>query len=146
MKVRKILCPVDFSPSSREAMHAAAELARERSAALVLVHVWEPRAWLASPDVPARLVQDMRDQVETTFAAWKAEARGDGALEVIGAIHHGVPWDRIVALAHDDPEIDLIVIGTHGRSGTEHAAIGSVAERVVRHAPCAVLVVRRRRG
>ena len=144
MMVRKILCPIDFSPSSRAAMHAAAELARQRRATLVLVHIYEPRAWLASPDVPSRVVQEMRDQLETSFTAWKAEARGDGALEVVGAIHQGVPWDRIVALAQDDPEVDLIVMGTHGRSGTEHAAIGSVAERVVRHAPCAVLVVRAR--
>jgi nucleotide-binding universal stress UspA family protein len=143
MTFHKILCPIDFSPSSRAAMHVAAELARDAQAMLVLVHIWEPRAWLASPDVPGRVVQDIRTQVEGTFAEWKAEARGKGGLEVLGAIHDGVAWDRIVDLAREDPEIDLIAMGTHGR-GLEHAAIGSVAERVVRLAPCAVLVVRPR--
>jgi nucleotide-binding universal stress UspA family protein len=52
-----------------------------------------------------------------------------------------VPWDEIVGIAREDRAIDLIVLGTHGRTGIRRALIGSVAERVVRHAPCTVMVV-----
>lgn len=51
----------------------------------------------------------------------------------------GAPWDQIISTAREDPAIDLIVMGTHGRTGVKRALIGSVAERVVRHAPCAVM-------
>ena len=56
----------------------------------------------------------------------------------------GTPWNETVAIAKRDPSIDLIVMGTHGRTGLKHALLGSVAEKVVRHAPCPVLVARDR--
>jgi nucleotide-binding universal stress UspA family protein len=103
MGFTKIVCPVDFSAGSREALRIAAELARDWSAPLVVAHVWEPPKWSSG--------------------------------EVMIAI---------LSLLKDDPAIDLVVMGTHGRTGLKHVLLGSVAEKVVRHAPCPVLVVRER--
>ena len=143
---RKILCPVDFSAGSREALRVAAGLASESGAPLVLVHAWEASPWAVgseafmSPDV----IQEMVDSAEAELGKWKTEAMTLGAKEVAVKFTTGVPWDQIVSAARDDPAIDLIVMGTHGRTGFKHALIGSVAEKVVRHAPCPVLVVRSR--
>jgi universal stress protein A len=84
------------------------------------------------------------DSEEVELAEWKAHAKELGANEVATRVLTGAPWDQIVAAARDDSAIDLIVMGTHGRTGLKHALLGSVAEKTVRHAPCPVLVVRSR--
>jgi len=146
MVLKKILCPVDFSDSSREAMHVAVELARKSQAALVLVHVWETPMWSTGYEkqLPSEAMAELLAGEETTLTAWKLEASKLGVGEVAIKFLEGAPWDQIVSTAREDPAIDLIVMGTHGRTGVKRALIGSVAERVVRHAPCAVLVVRTR--
>lgn len=75
---------------------------------------------------------------------WADQARRAGAPEVSSRFVEGVAWDRIVDAAKRDSSIDLIVMGTHGRTGLKAALIGSVAEKVVRHPPCRVLVTRER--
>jgi nucleotide-binding universal stress UspA family protein len=67
-----------------------------------------------------------------------------GVREVQARSETGAAWDRIVAIADADPAIGLIVMGTRGRTGLPRALLGSVAEKVVRHAPCSVLVARER--
>ncbi len=143
---KRILCAVDFSDDSREAMHEAAELARQSQAVLVLVHVWQPPLWLTTADyqLPGQIVQETVDLAERTLETWKTDARKLGAGEVIAKFLTGSPWDMIVSTAREDDRVDLIVMGTHGRTGLRRALIGSVAEKVVRHAPCAVLVCRSR--
>ncbi len=143
---KRILCAVDFSDDAREAMHVAAELARQSQAVLVLVHVWQPPLWLTTAEyqLPGHVVQETVDLAERTLEAWKADARALGASEVIAKFLTGAPWDIIVSTAREDDRFDLIVMGTHGRTGLRRALIGSVAEKVVRHAPCAVLVCRSR--
>ena len=145
MSFHKILCPIDFSPGAREAMRVAVELAREAGASLVLAHVWDRQPWLNNgPDynVAPGVLQDVIDSAEAELASWKISARELGAKEVATRFLTGAPWDQIVSAARDDRAIDLIVMGTHGRTGLSHVLLGSVAEKVVRHAPCAVLVVR----
>ncbi len=143
---KRILCATDFSDDARDAMQLAAELARQAQAVLVLVHVWQPPLWLTTADyqLPGHVVQDTVDLAERTLETWKTDARKLGASEVVARFLTGTPWDQIVATAREDPRIDLIVMGTHGRTGLRRALIGSVAEKVVRHAPCAVMVVRER--
>jgi nucleotide-binding universal stress UspA family protein len=143
MTFKKILCAVDFSDSSRNALRAAAELARAPGAALVLIHVWQPPSWTTEPgiQVPNEALLEARGVEEAKLAAWQAEARKLGAAEVAVRLVRGVPWDEIVGAACDDKAIDVVVLGTHGHAGLRRALIGSVAERVVRHAPCAVMVV-----
>ena len=146
MGFHKILCPIDFSPGSREALVSAAELARQSNAMLALVYVSELSSWQAItgfqlvPDV----VQQMADSEEVELEKWKAHAKELGVEKVVTHLRSGAPWDQIVTVARDDREIDLIVMGTHGRTGLKHALLGSVAEKTVRHAPCPVLVVRTR--
>lgn len=146
MGFHKILCPVDFSPCSREALKAAAELARESNATLVLAHVWEPSLWAlgAGVQLAPSVVGEMVSAEEAQLAAWQQEAMQLGARDVQPAFLTGAAWDQIVTSARDDRAIDLVVMGTHGRTGIRHVLLGSVAERVVRHAPCSVLVVRTR--
>jgi universal stress protein A len=143
MGFAKILCPVDFSPGSREALRVAAELARGGSATLVLAHVWEPPRWSSGEiQLAPGTLQELLDAEEAELARWKAIAEELGARQVATQMLTGVAWDQIVGLASKDPAIDLIVMGTHGRTGITHVLLGSVAEKVVRHAPCAVLVTR----
>jgi universal stress protein A len=138
-----VLCPVDFSELSDTAFREACVVARTAGARLVLVHVNQgylpvlPEA----PVLPADLIQ--RDVAERTrqLTARAVEARERGVKVVEVESVQGVPWDRIVHAARTW-RADLIVMGTHGRTGLRHVLIGSVAEKVTRHAPCSVLVVR----
>jgi universal stress protein A len=147
MGFTKILCPVDFSPGSHEALRVASGLAREGSASLILAYIWEPPRWSNSDVllVPGAL-QDTMDAQEAELEAWKAEARQLGAKEIAVRFLTGIAWDEIVAMTRGDPAIDVVVMGTHGRTGLRHVLLGSVAEKVVRHAACPVLVVRARDG
>lgn len=145
MGFTKIVCPVDFSACSREALRIASELARDWSAALVVAHVWEPPRWSTGEVMIApEVIQNMVDAEEAELESWKAMAKQLGAREVGTRFLSGVAWDAVLALLKDDPAVDLVVMGTHGRTGLKHVLLGSVAEKVVRHAPCPVLVVRER--
>jgi len=143
MVFHRILCPIDFSSGSREALRVAAELARGSDAALVVVHVWQPTQWAAAEvQLAPGVLQDLLDSEHAELARWRAQATELRGGEVDVKFLTGAPWDQIVGVARADRAIDLIVMGTHGRTGLRHVLLGSVAERVVRHAPCAVLVVR----
>jgi nucleotide-binding universal stress UspA family protein len=143
MAFKKILCAVDFSPCSNEALRVAAELARDGDAPLVIAHAWELVRWTTVDfQLAPEVIQDSINTAEAELAKCKVAARGFGAKEVATRLYNGPAWDQIVAAARDDGAIDLVVVGTHGRTGLKHALLGSVAEKIVRHAPCAVLVVR----
>jgi nucleotide-binding universal stress UspA family protein len=143
MTFKKILCAVDFSDPSRDALRAAADLARTAGVPLVLIHVWQPPLWTTDYGIqlPNDALLEARGVEESKLASWQAEAHQLGAHDVTTRLVRGVPWDEIVGAARDDKAIDVIVLGTHGRTGLQRALIGSVAERVVRHAPCTVMVV-----
>jgi nucleotide-binding universal stress UspA family protein len=143
MKPSVVLCAVDFSPPARVAFEEACRVARDAGARLVLVHVHEP-LFMPLPEVPivpAELILQDRAARQKQLLALQAEAVGQGLGGVEADIVNGVPWDRIVAAARTYG-CQLVVMGTHGRTGLKHAFLGSVAEKVVRHAPCSVLVVR----
>ena len=144
MQLRKIVCPVDFSEGSKEALRNACDLALQSGAALRLVHIWEVPLWLTSSQLPVSpdVVQQLVDLDQQNLDAALAEAKQAGVKNVTAELLRGVAWDEIVRLAKTDPQVDLIVMGTHGRTGLRHALIGSVAEKVVRYAPCRVLVTR----
>jgi universal stress protein A len=144
MTGERILCAVDFSDGARAALRLAAELARTRNAELVLLHVEEPPLWQREPAVhlPGDVRAEQRAQARSELESWRRVALELGVPAVTTTLASGVAWDRIVALANDDAAIELVIVGTHGRSGIARALIGSVAERVVRHAPCSVLVAR----
>jgi len=141
---KRILCAVDFSEASREALHVAIDRARQEPATLLLLHVQEHPLWVNEPalHLPGDTRKQQLEANEAELEAWRQEALRRGVPEVTARLVNGVAWDAIVAAAREDPTIGLVVVATHGRTGLAHALIGSVAERVVRHAPCSVLVVR----
>jgi len=121
----RIVVPTDFSTCAEEAWALAQRVAQTCGSELVLVHVLE-----APPDT----------EIGKTLEQWAAKARQRG-LKARTVVRTGTPHQEIVALATDE-RADLVVIGTHGRSGLNRALLGSVADRVVRLAPCPVLTVR----
>jgi nucleotide-binding universal stress UspA family protein len=140
----KILVPVDFSVHAAKAIAAAADLSRRYEAPLTLVHVYEPIAY-ALPEgyvlyTPTQLA-DMLTEFGKRLAAAKRDAEAAGALQVGTEQLQGWPAIEIVDYA-TQKGFDLIVMGTHGRKGIKHALMGSVAERVVRTAPCPVLTLK----
>ena len=139
----KICCPVDFSETSWVALDQAARLAAA-GAELVILHVYDRGAMHASqqvfagdPQLEERIVQQMNGRLELSKARAEQLAPGRVWTECVG----GDPAAEIVRFA-DRGDFDLVVMGTHGRSGVRHLLLGSVAERVVRNATCSVLVVR----
>lgn len=141
---KRICCPIDFSDTSRAAMEVAADLARRFGAELVLLHAY-PVPGYTFPDgsvvASARMMQELADQVARHLGEWRKSAEALGAARVSTATSVGEPAAEIVSHAAAKG-VDLLVLGTHGRTGLEHALMGSVAERVVRHAQCPVLTVR----
>lgn len=139
----RICCALDFSETSRLAMAEAAEMARHCGAQLTLVHVHPP-----PPQVSADLLASARALEELAsvdlardLAVWRTEAERLAATSVRTALVAGDPAAEILRYARDHG-VDLLVLGTHGRTGLKRLVLGSVAERVVRQAPCPVMVVR----
>jgi universal stress protein A len=148
MAFKKILCAVDFSDHAREAMRRAADLAKSTGGSLTLFHVvYVPITSYADggPMLPSsgpELTTQLGKEAEKHLAEWKQRATEMGVRAVTTQVAAGVPWQTLVEALEADRSYDLVVIGTHGRSGLGRLLLGSVAENVVRHAPCPVLVVR----
>jgi nucleotide-binding universal stress UspA family protein len=140
----RILVPTDFSTCSEAAWNLAQRLARAVDGELVLVHVL-PETPLYS-EVPWSMshVKEVyaaaRNWGEDALEGWVARARASG-FSARAILREGVAHREIAALATTE-RADLVVIGTHGRGGIDRALLGSVADRVVRSAPCPVLTVR----
>jgi nucleotide-binding universal stress UspA family protein len=135
---RKILVPTDFSPRSDFAVDYAIGLAKKLGAEIILVHACE---------IPPLGFVDAAALVTITS---RILGGAQAALEGLVAKHSGVPvrgvlkdtsaWDAIMMCIKEE-HIDLVVMGTHGRRGLPRAILGSVAEKVIRTAPCPVLTV-----
>ena len=142
-KFKKILVPIDFSASSLEALNYAIGFARRFSARLVLLHsVYFPYSYRGDGqemyDISAFLEAARKNAHEQFRTFVKAAQFGPVPFETVVAV--GPPVDEVCANAERD-RADLIITATHGWTGFKHVLIGSVAEHVVRHAPCPVLVV-----
>jgi nucleotide-binding universal stress UspA family protein len=142
--IQRILFPTDFSEHAAAAWPYAAGLAREGGAELHVVHVVAPPAIGASPDgtmfVPPALVDDVLAEAQAVVDELAGSARALG-VETRTHTSIGNAAAEIVAYAAAQ-QIDLIVMATTGRTGLAHVVMGSVAERVVRHAACPVLTIR----
>ena len=149
--VKKILAPIDFSELSMEAMRGAMELAKDVGAEVHLVHVVAPHhVFIPLPlatnaEQSRELVREaaMLEQAEEELRRIKKDEFGD-SKNVVTFAEVGHPVQKLLDYAKRN-EIDLIMLATHGRTGAEHLVIGSVAEKLVRYAPCSVLVYRRRK-
>ncbi|HYQ46604.1 MAG TPA: universal stress protein [Polyangiaceae bacterium] len=148
LSLRKILVPIDLSPAGTRVLAQAHDFAQQFSATIDLLHVWVPPAMLA----PEALITGV-GTTEQPFLEWLSnsarehldkfatEAAKNGITIANSYCELGDPASSIVERAAGGG-YDLLVLGTHGRTGLSHALMGSVAEKVVRRAPCAVLTVR----
>ena len=140
----KILAPTDFSPASEKALKYAAGLGHEFGSEITLLHILEPTVpptfeglTIATPP-PA---ETELSEAGKNLNALVARMREQRIRKVRATFRRGMASHEIVEVAREF-DIDLIVMATHGYRGWKHFAIGSTAERVVRAAPCPVLVVR----
>lgn len=140
MTFTKILCPIDFSPGAQRALAVAARMAGEAGAELVIAHSWHIPALAYSMEAPL-VTHGVVDEATQMLAAAVAEARAAGAKYVTTKLVNGLPWVEIIGML-ESKAFDLCVVGTHGRTGLSRVLLGSVAEKVVRHAPCPVLAIR----
>jgi universal stress protein A len=142
MKIRLILVPTDFSPSAAKALEYAIDFARLHRAQLLLVHVIEPMSYAVPRYLPeptalleyerkeaARLLAESLAKVHRRYSKCQSE------------IHFGVVHEIVNQLAKER-DADLLIIGTHGRTGLAHMLMGSVAEKVIRTSTRPVLSVR----
>jgi len=141
VKVKKLLVPTDFSDCSEEAVEYAISLAQTFQAQVFLLHVTEPPAYgldfsLPDPGMPAELKQQLTETLRQSVEKMKKMG-----INAEGYFVVGVPYDEIIKAARKY-KADLIVIGTHGRTGLTHFWLGSTAERVIQRAPCPVLAVK----
>mgnify|MGYP000061890804 CR=1 FL=1 len=135
-----ILVATDGSPPATAAVDRATTLAAAVDADLTAVSVVDTLAYGVA-DVRSGVAQDtLEDAAESTLESVTATADAAG-VEVTTTVLHGSPAAAIADYA-DEHDIDLVVVGTHGRRGVSRVLLGSVAERVARIAPCSVLVVR----
>lgn len=141
--IQRILVPTDFSDCAKRAIDYATELCKSLSAALVVVHVYAPPTVYLPDGVWTLPVTDadMRKELNTGLEKLAADARAVGIRDVSTVLTEGNAAHEIGCVARDQ-HCDLIVMGTHGRSGVKHLLLGSVAEQVIRRADCAVLTVR----
>ena len=137
-----LLVPVDFSASSHQALESAIDLSRRFGSRLTLVHVHETPAYVyggmtfATADLLGPIEEAAREHLDKTLrevqavipAAKAILRRGTAAVEILEVIEEQHP--------------DLVVMGTHGRTGVSHALLGSVAERIVRFSTTPVLTIR----
>jgi universal stress protein A len=135
MNVKKILFPTDFSHAGDAALSLATSLARDSGATLLIAHVEEPLQGYAGTDMyygmPEPVTDDLKKLLDDVVPTDPAVAYEHRLLE-------GSPAQVIANLAESE-NVDLIVMGTHGRGGLTRLLMGSVAEAVVRRAPCPVL-------
>ena len=144
INLKRILVPVDFSPLSKKALLYAARLAQQFNAQVDLFHVLEPEIppafegfMIAPPAVSNGATASCAGRMKTLVNS----VRNAGVARVGSSVRSGLAAFEIVEAAKE-LDVDLIVLATHGYTGWKHFAIGSTAERVVRAAPCPVLVVR----
>jgi universal stress protein A len=140
MEIHTILVPTDFSTYAEHALQEALAIATRDKAHVLLLHVlpiitftWADEWSLAQPQFEAQIQSDTKQQLQTIAA--------QQTMPIETLVLWGDPATAICDVAKTRP-CELIVMSTHGRTGLAHVFIGSVAERVVRYAPCAVLIVR----
>jgi nucleotide-binding universal stress UspA family protein len=139
---RQILVPTDFSPSSEAAIEVAITLAQRFEAELTLLHVWQlpvypyMQSMMSSAELANAVERGATEAIEGL--AQRVRNRLPGAKVLLKM---GLPWQGVLD-AVKSQNIDLVVMGTHGRRGLEHLIMGSVAEKTVRLSPVPVLTVR----
>lgn len=144
INLKRILVPVDFSDCSQRAFAHALRFAAQFQAELMLLHVvvilppetYAPAALPEGSDIGSAKIHE---QAAKHLAAWRQHALP--RLSVKAVVREGLSAPHEIVLAAGETNTDLVIMGHHGRGGSNRLFIGSTAERVVRHAPCPVLVI-----
>lgn len=141
--IERILVPIDFSPPSLRALDEAVEFGRPYEAEIIVLCVLERdyHTPITLVPNPRAFLQEQTSEVEARLAQI-ATRLGQENVKYRTVIEFGVPYQVIVESAKH-LKVDLIVMSTHGRTGLAHVLLGSVAERVVQHAACPILLLRR---
>ncbi|MEN2986663.1 MAG: universal stress protein [Thermodesulfovibrionaceae bacterium] len=143
MKINKILLPTDFSDESLYALSYAVDLAKLFNAKLYLFHVIYDIEKASNLHIPhpsiTELYKDLEQHALRNLNSFGVDLRED-LKDVEAVVKRGIPYEEIIKFAKDK-DIDLIIIGTLPRSGVERFFVGSTTQRVIRNAPCPVLVV-----
>jgi universal stress protein A len=133
-KIQRILCPVDFSAVSTRALEYAERLAASAGAELVVLHAF---------DIPASMTYaDIANPADATLRSKLNEVALSLPEPRVTRVLHAGPPGEVICWLGEQRQCDLIVMGTHGRTGVTHLLLGSVAEYVVRHARSPVVTVR----
>jgi len=147
MTQKKILVPVDYSPSSKLALEWALVVADSMKASVHVLHTWEVPPYLRpdltvwSGEISETLADHTRAEAEKGMHAFLAAMNVEKLPNVTSQVAPGAPYATILEIVKQQG-FDLIAMGTHGRTGVAHLLLGSVAEKIVRHAPCPVLTIR----
>lgn len=144
LKFQRILFPFDFSDLAEQALEKATAIAARNNSSLTLVHVVEPIVHgigfaLVPPEMDAINLREMA-RAQKRLQPIRSDVMAAG-VKCRTVARLGRTWRGIVQTA-EELKTDLIVMATHGRTGLDHALLGSTAERVVQHAPCSVLILR----
>jgi nucleotide-binding universal stress UspA family protein len=139
-RFERVLIPTDGSNTSRKALETGLEVARLMGADVTGLYVLDDSAYAAFPgDVEWDTIKDMLAEEAQHALAELEEACDENDISCSVQTREGHPAEEILDVSE---EHDLVVMGTHGRSGLEHLLLGSVTEKVIRHAECPVLVIR----
>jgi nucleotide-binding universal stress UspA family protein len=145
LKFERILCPVDFSDFSAKAYDYAQSLAKHYSAKLYLEHVVQPLGptypYFAFPDSWEKVYWEIDSSADDQLRQMVKARTWDG-VDATYLVQRGFPEDAILEFAKKN-EVDLIVMGTHGRRGLDRLTMGSITEKVLRKSSCPVLAVRK---
>ena len=143
IKLKKILCPIDFSACSTHALTYAIDLSLKDHASLYLIHVIE--TYMGDIGDILKQIDLLLDDKQTDNLKMRLinlipdEIRTNISIDTL--VVKGAPFVEIIKAAKDN-QVDLIVMGTHGKTGLDYILIGSVAERVIQRSPCPVLSIR----
>jgi len=143
MEIKKILCPIDFSDISQSGFNYAVFMAHSHKAELTVLHVIDQLHGLGGYQVLALDLGEISQQMEKDASAKLSDllSQVKENIKIEKAVRSGKASSQIIKMAKDI-KADLIIMASHGRTGIPHVIMGSVAETVVRHAECPVLVVR----
>jgi len=141
---KKILVPIDFSQCSIDAFRYGLSLAKQYRSKIILLHVIDFRTYESIFHIHMVPQEQAYEVLKKVTLKKYAEMLADfdlAGVEIDQRVVEGHPYVEIVRVAAHE-EVDLLVIGTHGRSGLDHILFGSIAEKVVRKAPCPVLAIK----
>jgi universal stress protein A len=142
-RFQRILTPIDFSQHAGQALDYAIAWGRQLNAQLILVHVVPSLSEVGidmAPALPAAHLERLEKELTRHMQRYLQRVE-DAGVQGDLVIAHGSPLDEIIGIVKAR-RIDLIIMGSHGRSGLSHLLLGSMAEKVMRLAPCPVLIVR----